>query len=107
MPEAVIGLTVIALGTSLPELMTSLVAAFRGRSDLAVGNIIGGNAFNIMLILGTTAAIKPVSISAHMARVDIPIMLGFMLVGTVPLMRSGGRPGRLARCCGWATSRTS
>lgn len=61
--EAFIGLTIVALGTSLPELATSIVAAFKGESQLAVGNIVGSNIFNIFLILGTTATIAPITIS--------------------------------------------
>ena len=60
--ETVIGLTIVAIGTSLPELATSLVAAFRGRSDVAIGNILGSNLFNILGILGVTAAILPFSV---------------------------------------------
>lgn len=58
--EAVIGLTIVAVGTSLPELATSMVAAFRKQSDIAIGNIVGSNIFNILLILGTTSVVSPV-----------------------------------------------
>ncbi len=61
--EAIIGLTVVALGTSLPELVTSAVAAKKGNSDMALGNIVGSNIFNVLLILGTTAIIKPFPVS--------------------------------------------
>ena len=61
--EAVIGLTIIALGTSLPELVTSVVAAKKGNSDIALGNIVGSNIFNALFILGTTAIIKPVNMA--------------------------------------------
>lgn len=57
--EAVIGLTVVAMGTSLPELAASLVAAFKGRTDMAIGNVIGSNIFNIFLVLGSAATIRP------------------------------------------------
>jgi len=60
MSERVIGLTVVAFGTSLPELVTSIVAARRGQNDIAVGNIVGSNIFNIFWILGLTATISPV-----------------------------------------------
>ncbi len=63
MPEALIALTVIALGTSLPELITTVVASVRGQSQLAIGHLIGSNIFNILAVLGTTAAIRPVTIS--------------------------------------------
>lgn len=61
MSEEVIGLTLVAVGTSLPELATSLVAALRGQADLAVGNVVGSNIFNILFILGMTATISPIN----------------------------------------------
>ena len=61
-PEVVVGLTVVAVGTSMPELATSLIAARRGQADLALGNIVGSNIFNVLLILGTTATIRPVEV---------------------------------------------
>ena len=57
--EAVIGLTIVAVGTSLPELATSVVAATKGRAGLAVGNVIGSNIFNVLMVLGVSATIKP------------------------------------------------
>jgi cation:H+ antiporter len=62
--EAVIGLTLIAVGTSLPELAASLVAAWRGQAEIAIGNVIGSNIFNLLLVLGATAAVQPVPIPA-------------------------------------------
>lgn len=62
MSQTFIGLTIVALGTSLPELVTSVVAAGKGENDLAVGNVVGSNIFNILLILGTSAAIKPIHV---------------------------------------------
>lgn len=67
MSEAMVGLTIIAIGTSLPELMTSVVAARKGESDIALGNVIGSNIFNIFFILGISAVITPVSVSAVVA----------------------------------------
>lgn len=61
MSEKVIGLTIIAVGTSLPELATSVVAAYRKKADIAVGNIVGSNIFNIFFVLGTTSVISPIS----------------------------------------------
>jgi cation:H+ antiporter len=72
--DKVIGLTVVASGTSLPELATSAVAAFKKRSDLAIGNVIGSNIFNILLILGITALISPVHYSLSF-NLDIIIYL--------------------------------
>lgn len=60
--EAVIGLTIVALGTSLPELVTSVVAAIKGNSDIALGNIVGSNIFNVLFILGTTIVILPINV---------------------------------------------
>ena len=62
--EAVIGLTLVAIGTSLPELAASLVAAWRGHTGIAIGNVIGSNLFNLLLVLGTTATIRPIPVPA-------------------------------------------
>jgi cation:H+ antiporter len=69
--EAVIGLTVVAVGTSLPELATSVIAAFRRQTDIAVGNVIGSNIFNIFSILGITALITPIPADPRFASVDM------------------------------------
>ncbi len=73
--EAVIGLTIVAVGTSLPELATSLIAARKGQGDVAFGNIVGSNIFNVLGILGVTALVHPVAIPAQIAGSDIWIML--------------------------------
>lgn len=88
-PDAVVGLTVVALGTSLPELATSAIAAFRGHSDVAVGNVVGSNLFNVLSILGITAVITPVNISAQMARFDIPLMVAVSVFAAVVLLTRG------------------
>lgn len=67
MSERLIGLTIVALGTSLPELVTSVTAARKGKSDIAVGNIVGSNLFNILFVVGTTALITPVAYSPSFA----------------------------------------
>ena len=59
--ESLIGLTIVAIGTSLPELVTSIVAATKGESDIAIGNVVGSNIFNILFVLALSAAIHPVS----------------------------------------------
>lgn len=76
-PEAVIGLTVLAVGTSLPELTTTVLAAMERRSDVAIGAIIGSNTFNILTIMGLAAAISPspIEVSSRMMFLDIPFML--------------------------------
>lgn len=77
--EAVIGLTVVAVGTSLPELATSMISAIRGHSDIAVGNVVGSNIFNVLCILGLTATVLPkhkdMYIDPTMIQFDIPFML--------------------------------
>ena len=75
MSDLVIGLTVVAIGTSLPELATSLVAAIRGERDLAIGNIVGSNMFNIGAVLGMTSLITPIGVAQGAIRFDLPIML--------------------------------
>ncbi|MCF6157885.1 MAG: calcium/sodium antiporter [wastewater metagenome] len=77
--ELVIGLTVIAVGTSLPELATSLVATIRKESDISIGNVIGSNIFNILAILGIAAIIQPLSVNTLSLRVDMPVMLLFCI----------------------------
>ncbi|MGY5151023.1 MAG: calcium/sodium antiporter [Candidatus Nitrosopumilus sp. bin_6a] len=85
--ELFMGLTVVAIGTSLPELITSVVAARKGHADLSVGNIIGSNIFNILAILGISSLISGITVSEQVL-VDVGIMLAFSLV-LIPIMRSG------------------
>lgn len=73
--ETIIGLTIVAVGTSLPELVTSLLAAFRGQSDIALGNVVGSNIYNVLGILGLTAVVTPMTIPSDIARFDIWIMV--------------------------------
>jgi len=77
--ERLIGLTIVAIGTSLPELVTSAVAAFKHRADIAVGNIIGSNIFNIFWILGLTATIRPISVPVDILG-DILVAIGATLL---------------------------
>lgn len=88
--ESVIGLTVVAIGTSLPELIACLVAVLRGHKDVALGNVVGSNIYNICGILGLTAAIKPIAVPAEIAAFDIWVMLGVTALLLVQL-RSGWR----------------
>jgi cation:H+ antiporter len=78
--ETLIGLTVVALGTSLPELTASLVAARRGHSDLAFGNVVGSNLYNILGILGVTALVRPIPVPSEVIAFDAWIMLGATLL---------------------------
>lgn len=79
MSERLIGLTIVALGTSLPELVTSVTAAIKGKADIAVGNIVGSNLFNILFVVGTTALITPVAYSASFL-VDSLIAMAAMVL---------------------------
>jgi len=92
-PERVIGLTLVALGTSLPELASSLVAALRRETDIILGNVIGSNLFNLLAVLGTAAVVHPIEVPVAGLRLDLVIMLGFALA-VVPLMLLGRRLGR-------------
>ena len=88
--QLVIGLTVVAVGTSLPEIATSVLAAARGQRDLAVGNAIGSNLFNILAVLGITAAVSPSSIpiSAGALSLDIPVMIA-VAIACLPIFWNG------------------
>ena len=74
-PEIVIGLTIVAAGTSAPELFVSLVSALKGTSDLAVGNVIGSNVFNTLLIVGCSAAVAPIAVAPNTVKKDIPFAI--------------------------------
>ncbi len=93
MSEAVIGLTIVAAGTSLPELATSLLAAFRKQPDIAIGNIVGSNIFNILAILGAAAATAPLQASGIAPR-DQWVMVGFGVL-LLPLLITGRRLHRV------------
>ena len=88
-PEDVIGLSVIALGTSLPELSTCVIAAMKRQSDIVIGNILGSNVFNILMIIGITSMVKPLDQSAiapQVTTIDIWVMLGVSLLFSVLLL---------------------
>jgi cation:H+ antiporter len=93
--ELMIGLTIIAAGTSMPEVATSLIAALRGQRDIAVGNIVGSNIFNLLMVLGVTAAVSPsgVAVAPEAMRFDLPIMLAVALV-CLPIFFTAGRIDR-------------
>ncbi len=78
--QAVIGLTVIALGTSLPELATAITAAYRKQTDVIIGNVLGSNLFNILAVLGVTSIIHPIKYVGQIATQDVWIMLAIMLL---------------------------
>lgn len=91
--EAVIGLTIVAVGTSLPELFTSLIAALKKESDIAIGNIIGSNIFNLFGILGLTAIVKPIS-TQGINLIDFGMML-LLTLFLFPLLKTGMKLTRL------------
>lgn len=100
--ELVIGLTLVALGTSLPELATSIVGAIKKQDDIAVGNVVGSNLFNTLAILGIPAMVRPLTVSAEAYHRDFPVMLLATLV-LWPVCRSwSGRQGRVNRLEGGA-----
>jgi len=95
--QAVIGLTIIALGTSLPELATSLVAALRQQQDISIGNLVGSNVFNTLLVTGAAGTIKPFHLNPRLAGTDYWIMVGVSVVfalvvgaGAKKITRTGG-----------------
>ncbi|MBN1498968.1 MAG: calcium/sodium antiporter [Spirochaetes bacterium] len=90
--ETIIGLTIVSAGTSLPELATSVIASFKGEEDIAVGNIIGSNIFNILAILGAAGLVTPLSFSG-IGIVDMAVMCGTTML-LLPLMRTGFRINR-------------
>lgn len=95
MSELVIGLTVVAVGTSLPELATSILAAMRGQHDLAVGNIVGSCIFNLLLVLGATAAIAPggIPVGSGVLGFDLPVMTAVALA-CLPIFFTGHQIAR-------------
>ncbi len=88
--QLVIGLTVVATGTSLPEVVTSVMAAARGQRDIAVGNVVGSNLFNIMCVLGITSAIAPngIQVSETALAFDLPVMIA-VAIACLPIFFSG------------------
>ncbi len=93
--ELVIGLTVIAIGTSLPELATSLIAVLKGERDIAVGNIVGSNLFNLLCVLGLTALVSPtaVPVASNALAFDFPVMIA-VAIACLPIFFNGYRISR-------------
>lgn len=79
-PSLVIGLTVVAYGTSTPELAVSILSSYQNQADIAIGNIVGSNIFNILFILGLSALIAPLVVSRQLIRLDVPLMIGVSLL---------------------------
>jgi len=97
--DKVIGLTVVALGTSLPELAASVSAALKKEMDISIGNIIGSNIFNLMCVLGVSASIRPIPFDYTSYRTDFIIMLAFS-AGLILLIQPWKARGRLGRLTG-------
>ena len=93
MEERVIAVTVVAFGTSIPELITSGVAAIKGETDISIGNLIGSNVFNIMAVIGLTAIIRPIGVSSSIISSDMWWMIA-IAVALIPLMILGRKIGR-------------
>lgn len=91
--DAIIGLTIVAIGTSLPELITSIVASYKNESDIAIGNVVGSNIFNILGILGITAIVMPLN-TAGISYIDFGVML-FTAMLLLPLSKTGFRISRI------------
>lgn len=99
--DTVVGLTLVAFGTSLPELATAVTSAFRREHDIAIGNIIGSNMFNMLGVLGIAAVIRPIDVAPMVLARDFPIM--FLLTGLLYLIASDFRgPARMGRASGLA-----
>ena len=93
--ETVIGLTIVAVGTSLPELATSVIAARRGQAGLALGNVLGSNVFNMLAILGLTAMIVPIPVPPGLSPVDLMVVAGSAALLLAVLVR-----GQITRAIG-------
>jgi len=79
-PPLIVGLTIVSIGTSMPEIIVSTTAALAGSAELALGNVVGSNIFNVLLILGIAAVILPLSVQISLIRQEVPIMVGFSLL---------------------------
>lgn len=97
--DLIIGLTVVAVGTSLPELASSLIAARKGEHDLALGNILGSNLFNTLAVVGIASAIKPLEVPADALYRDVPVMAAFT-IGLLVVGARRGYPSRIGRQTG-------
>ena len=78
--QFIIGISVVALGTSLPELATSIIASYKGQNSISLGNLLGSNVFNVFAVLGITSLVKPIPVSYFLTYIDLPVMLGFIIL---------------------------
>ncbi len=95
--EMVIGLTVVAFGTSVPEMATSVVSVLRKEADICVGNVIGSNIFNILMVIGSVALVRPLNVARETLFFEFPVMLLFS-VALIPMIRGSLRVNRLEGC---------
>lgn len=95
--ELIIGLTIVALGTSLPELAASVVSALKNEHDIAVGNVLGSNMFNLLAVLGLPGVIHPVAVDPEVLTRDIPVMIGLTVALLLMAYGFRGRGGRINR----------
>lgn len=86
MSDTLVGLTIVSVGTSLPELVTSLIAAKKGENDISIGNVVGSNIFNICFVLGLSTSIHPINISPEIV-IDTAILLGITVLMAIPVFR--------------------
>ena len=102
--EFVIGLTIVGIGTSTPEMVVSFMSAFQGKADMAIGNVVGSNIFNTMLILGITALITPIAISRNALKKDIPLNIAvtilLIILGMNATLFNTGQSDMLSRIDG-------
>lgn len=100
-PQLIIGLTIVAMGTSAPEAAVSISAALKGSAEITIGNIVGSNILNILIILGLTAVITPVAVAKSTIRVDIPFMLAISILLLVQGW-TAALPSWMALCFWWS-----
>ncbi len=99
-PSMFIGLTIVAIGTSLPELSVSVTSAIAGSIDMSVGNIVGSNLFNMLFILGVVALVSPLKVHANTRKVDLPFLLavtGILMIFSLDVLLNGATESMLAR----------
>ncbi len=95
--EMVIGLTVVAFGTSVPEMATSVVSVLRREADICVGNVIGSNIFNILMVIGSVALVRPLNVARETLFFEFPVMILFSLA-LIPMIRGNLRVNKLEGC---------
>ncbi len=93
--EKIISVTILAIGTSLPELVTSVSAAAKGKSDIAIGNVLGSNIFNMLLIIGTSALIKPITYNISYNKDMVILLVGTIILGLFPFIKPKDRMSRM------------